>query len=155
MGEVNDFLDKNQENPSPTAKIVLRMKFNPNLTNAWFMSMMELIDSLTMVAIILAGGALMREREHKTIDHLVMPLHPDMMLAKVWANGLVILVRSVLAPWVVVQGILQIPIAGSIPLFVTGAVLYLFSATALGIFLATLSRSMPQFGLLSLWSLYQ
>ena len=50
----------------------------------------------------------------------------------------------------VVQGWLGVPIAGSIPLFVAGTVIYLFSVTALGIFLATLTRSMPQFGLLAI-----
>ena len=49
----------------------------------------------------------------------------------------------------VIQGLLDVPIAGSIPLFVSGMVVYLFSVTALGIFLATLVRSMPQFGLLA------
>ena len=41
------------------------------------------------------------------------------------------------------------PVAGSIPLFVGGLGVYLFSVTALGIMLATLVRSMPQFGLLA------
>ena len=40
------------------------------------------------------------------------------------------------------------PIAGSIPLFLCGCALYLYSAASIGIFLATLARSMPQFGLL-------
>ena len=40
------------------------------------------------------------------------------------------------------------PIAGSVPLFLTGAALNLFATTSLGIYLATLARSMPQFGLL-------
>jgi ABC-2 type transport system permease protein len=41
-----------------------------------------------------------------------------------------------------------VPIAGSVPLFLVGTILYLASATSLGILLATLARSMPQFGLL-------
>jgi ABC-2 type transport system permease protein len=44
--------------------------------------------------------------------------------------------------------ILGIPIAGSIPLFMVGVVIYLFFATAIGIFLGTVTRSMPQLGLL-------
>jgi ABC-2 type transport system permease protein len=40
------------------------------------------------------------------------------------------------------------PIAGSIPLFLLGTAVYLFSATALGILLGTVARSMPQLGLL-------
>ena len=49
---------------------------------------------------------------------------------------------------VVVRTILAIPIAGSIPLFMAGVVIYLFFATAIGIFLGTVARSMPQLGLL-------
>ena len=48
----------------------------------------------------------------------------------------------------VVRAILGVPIAGSIPLFMVGVVIYLFFATAIGIFLGTVARSMPQLGLL-------
>jgi ABC-2 type transport system permease protein len=54
----------------------------------------------------------------------------------------------VLSLLVVVRGALAVPIAGSVPLFVFGAALHLFSTTSLGILLATVARSMPQFGLL-------
>jgi ABC-2 type transport system permease protein len=47
-----------------------------------------------------------------------------------------------------VHGLLGVPIAGSVPLFLVGTILYLASATSLGILLATLARSMAQFGLL-------
>jgi ABC-2 type transport system permease protein len=50
----------------------------------------------------------------------------------------------------VVHGLLGVPIAGSIPLFLIGTALYLFFATAIGIFLGTIARSMPQLGLLYL-----
>jgi ABC-2 type transport system permease protein len=49
---------------------------------------------------------------------------------------------------VVVRGLLGVPIAGSIPLFLAGAVIYLFFSTSIGIFLGTVARSMPQLGLL-------
>jgi len=78
-----------------------------------------------------------------------MPLHPyEIMLAKVWANGLVVLIGAALALWLMVHGLLGVPIAGSVPLFLVGTILYLASATSLGILLATLARSMPHFGLL-------
>jgi len=50
--------------------------------------------------------------------------------------------------FVVVIGALHVPIAGSIPLFVAGTTVYLFFATALGIFLGTVARTMAQFALL-------
>lgn len=132
------------------ARLSTPIMFNPNLTSAWFVSVMELINNVTMLAMIIAGGALIREREHGTVEHLlVMPLHPyEIMLAKVWANGLVILIGAAFALWVMVHGLLGVPIAGSVPLFLSGTILYLASATSLGILLATLARSMPQFGLL-------
>ena len=40
------------------------------------------------------------------------------------------------------------PIQGSVPLFMLAAALHLFATTSMGIFLATLARSMPQFGML-------
>lgn len=138
--------------PMEPVTIVTRARFNPNLDSSWFDSVMEVTNNITLLAIMLTGAALIREREHGTIEHLlVMPLTPaEIMIAKVWANGLAILVAATFSLYVVVQGLLAIPIIGSIPLFLTGTVVYLFSVTALGIFLATLARSMPQFGLLAL-----
>lgn len=105
---------------------------------------------ITLLSIILTGAALIREREHGTIEHLLaMPLRPlEIMLAKVWAMGLVVLVAAALSLQFVVQGILGVPITGSIPLFLLGAMLFLFSTTSMGIFLGTVARSMPQLGLL-------
>jgi len=71
------------------------------------------------------------------------------MLAKVWANALAIVAAATLSLWLVVKGLLEVPIAGSVPLFVMDSILYLFSTTSLGILLATIARSMPQFGLLA------
>jgi len=148
--EVTTFLKGSS--PKEPVNIVTRALFNPNLDSSWFDSVMEVANNITLLAIMLTGAALIREREHGTIEHLlVMPLTPiEIMIAKVWANGLVILVASTFSIYVVVQSLLAIPIIGSIPLFLAGTVLYLFSVTALGIFLATLARSMPQFGLLAL-----
>jgi ABC-2 type transport system permease protein len=80
---------------------------------------------------------------------MVMPLTPfEIAMAKVWANGLVITVAVGLSLAIVVQVIMGIPIAGSVPLFMLGVALYLFFTTAVGILLGTIARSMPQLGLL-------
>lgn len=129
---------------------VVRVSFNPNLKSEWFTSVMQIINNITMLSIILTGAALIREREHGTIEHLLaMPVTPnEVMLAKIWANGLVILVAAALSLKLMVQFVLNVPIAGSLLLFLTGTMLYLFSVTALGILLATFTTSMAQFGLL-------
>ncbi len=132
--------------------LVLRSQYNPNRESVWFVALMQVVNNITLLAIFLTGAALIREREHGTIEHLlVMPLTPaEIMLAKIWANGLVVVVAASLSLKLMVQGVLGVPIAGSLPLFVAGEVIYLFSVTALGIFLATLARSMPQFALLAM-----
>lgn len=120
--------------------------------SVWFSSVMQIINNITILSVLLTGAALIREREHGTIEHLlVMPVTPsEIMVAKIWANGLAIVVAAILSLWIVVQTVLAVPIAGSILLFVFGALLYLASVTGLGILLATFTTSMPQFGLLAL-----
>lgn len=148
--EVNDFAQRYHSVASPPIDLALRMRFNPNLEQAWFGSLMEIINNVTMLSIILTGAALIREREHGTIEHLlVMPVTPtEIMLAKVWSMGLVVLLAALVALIFIVQGALQVPIQGSIMLFILAAALHLFATTSMGIFLATLARSMPQFGML-------
>jgi ABC-2 type transport system permease protein len=148
--EVADFLSKSEGVPLSPVNLDVRIAFNPNLTTAWFTTVMGIINNVTMLAIILAGAAIVREREHGTMDHLlVMPLTPfEIAMSKVWANGLVITVAVGLSLYLVIRWMLAIPIAGSIPLFMVGVVIYLFFATAIGIFLGTVARSMPQLGLL-------
>ena len=148
--EVDEFLSRAEGTPPPPVDLVVRIAFNPNVNSAWFTSVMGIINNVTMLAIILAGAAVVREREHGTMDHLlVMPVTPfEIALSKVWANGLVILVAVGLSLAIVVRALLGVPIAGSVPLFMLGAAIYLFFATAIGIYLGTIARSMPQLGLL-------
>ncbi|MCU9930715.1 ABC transporter permease, partial [Escherichia coli] len=124
--------------------------FNPNLDPAWFGGVMAIINNITMLAIVLTGSALIREREHGTVEHLlVMPITPfEIMMAKVWSMGLVVLVVSGLSLVLMVKSVLGVPIEGSIPLFMLGVALSLFATTSIGIFMGTIARSMPQLGLL-------
>jgi ABC-2 type transport system permease protein len=149
-GEINEFMHHRRAEPELPIKLVTHVKYNPNLSGLWLGGVMELIEQITMLSIILTGAALIREREHGTIEHLlVMPLTPfEIMTAKVWANGLVILIATALSVRWIIQDLLQVPIAGSVALFLLGTALYLFSTTSMGIFLGTLARSMPQLGLL-------
>jgi len=62
--------------------------------------------------------------------------------------ALVVLVAAFLSLNLVVRGLLGVPVGGSLPLFFTGAALCLFATTSMGIFIATIARNMPQFGML-------
>jgi len=148
--EVNSYVQRYQASATPPVDLALRSRFNPELNQSWFGAAMELVNGITMLSIVLTGAALIREREHGTVEHLlVMPVTPfEIMASKVWAMALVVLVASALSLAFVVQGLLRMPIEGSIALFLVGATFHLLATTSLGIFLATIARSMPQFGLL-------
>lgn len=148
--EISNFLSRTEGAPATPVNLVTRIAFNPNVESSWFTSIMGIINSVTMLAIILAGAALVREREHGAMDHLlVMPITPfEIAMSKIWANGLVIVVAVGLSLSVVVRGFLHIPIAGSIPLFLLGVAIYLFFATAVGLLLGTIQLSLSRYAFL-------
>ena len=148
--EIDEFLEGHRAQSVLPVELTLRARFNQELNKGWFGAITEIVDAITMLSIVLSGAALIREREHGTIEHLlVMPVAPvEIMLAKIWAMGLVVLVAAGFSLLVVVQGLLDVPIQGSMALFMAGMALHLFATTCMGIFLATVAGSMPQFGLL-------
>lgn len=148
--EVNHFVNRSAETTTYPVTLVQRRAFNPNGTGMWFGAINALINQISMITIILTGAALLREREHGTIEHLlVMPLTSfQIVMSKVWANGLIILVAFAISMLLVVETALDVPIAGSRLLLLGGTTLYLFAAAAIGIFLGTIARTMAQFALL-------
>ena len=151
IGEVNEFVQRYRENRTEAVELTVRARFNPNLDQMWFGGLMEIINNVTMLSIILTGAALIREREHGTIEHLlVMPVTPtEIMIAKIWSMSIVVLLSAAFSLVFIVQGVLAVPVEGSVALFLLGTTLHLFATTSMGIWMATLARSMPQFGMLT------
>jgi ABC-2 type transport system permease protein len=149
--EIQRFISGREDSTGVPVNLVVRAAFNPNLKTAWFSAMTQVINQITMLTVILTGAALIREREQGTVEHLlVMPLGPtEIMLAKMIANGLVILIAAVLSLQFVVHWWIGAPINGSLILFVFGAAIYALVVAALGIMLGTLATTMGQFGLLA------
>jgi ABC-2 type transport system permease protein len=147
---VASFFRRTDARAQQPINLVIRRLFNPNGVTSWFASIVGIINQVTLLTVILTGAAVIREREHGTLEHLlVMPLAPfEIALAKVWANSLVIIVATALSLYFIVMQVLEVPFAGSVTLWFSGVLLYLFFATALGLFLGTISRSMAQFALL-------
>ncbi|MDG2515959.1 MULTISPECIES: ABC transporter permease [Sphingomonadaceae] len=151
LSEVEEFRTRYRGESSLPVRLELRARFNPTLDKSWFGALSQIINHIAMLSIILTGAALIREREHGTIEHLlVMPVTPfEIMLSKVWSMGLVVLLAAFISLQLVVRGALGVPVAGSQLLFFASAALVLFATTSLGIFMATIARNMPQFGMLS------
>jgi ABC-2 type transport system permease protein len=148
--ELQEFVQGERAAAASPVELAVRMRFNPTLNSAWFTGVMEVINMVTMLSIILAGAALIRERGHGTLEHLlVMPIRPvEIMLAKVLSMGAVVLLASLLSLRIMVQGVLEMPIGGALALFMLVVALHLFATTSMGIFLGTVARSMPQLALL-------
>jgi ABC-2 type transport system permease protein len=147
---VASFLKRTDVGTPQPINLVVRKLFNPNGVSAWFTGVVAIINQLTLLTVVLTGAAVIREREHGTLEHLlVMPLTAfEIAMAKVWSNGLVILLATTASLFLIVEKALAVPFAGSVVLWLFGVVLYLFFATALGVFLGTISRTMAQFALL-------
>ncbi len=147
---LTSYLRRTDVDTSDPVNLVQRKMFNPNGVSAWFTSIVAIINQLSLLTIVLTGAAVIREREHGTLEHLlVMPLTAfQIAMAKVLANGLVILIATIVSLFLVVRMILSVPFQGSMLLWFSGVLLYLFFATALGLYLGTISRSMAQFALL-------
>ncbi|ALR22974.1 ABC transporter permease [Sphingobium baderi] len=155
LGEANEFVQRYRGNAGLPVDLELRARFNPTLNKSWFGGLSQIINQITLLSIVLTGAALIRERERGTIEHLlVMPVTPfEIMMSKVWSMGIVVLLAAFLSLNLVVRGALGVPVAGSMTLFFIGAALTLFATTSLGIFMATLARNMPQFGMLAVLAL--
>lgn len=150
--ETASFLHQRNTTAAMPVDVVVRALFNQNLQAVRFTASMGVINNVTILSIILVGAAVIRERERGTIEHLlVMPVRPsEIAAAKIWANGLIILLAAAISLHVMVHIVLQVPIVGSVEFFLAGAAVFLFSVASLSILLATIASSMPQFALLSI-----
>lgn len=135
----------------PLIKDDHRVWFNPNQNDAWFMSITELLNIITVFAILLPAAAMVREKERGTVEQLlVSPLTPfQIMLPKMLAMSLVILGGTALSLFVVMKPVFHVPIKGSPLLFFLVTVLYIFTTEGLGLFVATIARNLAQAGMMT------
>ncbi len=127
-----------------------RVWFNPNSSDAWFMSISEMLTVITLFSLMLPAAAMVREKERGTIEQLlVSPLSPlQVMLPKIMSMTLVIVALTALCLLLVVRGIFAVPFEGSLLLFFAITTLYVFTTAGLGLAIATFARNMAQAGML-------
>ena len=147
--EINDFVGI--ELPE-VVKPVVHAEFNPNTESSWFMPTSQIGTMAFLLLMLLAGAAVIRERERGTIEHLlVMPVTaPELMMSKILANGVVIMISAMLSLWFGVHLSIGVPLNGSLLLYAVGLAVFLFAVSSLGIMIATLAPTMAQFGMLVL-----
>jgi ABC-2 type transport system permease protein len=131
-------------------KINIRNMFNQNANPSWFISTMQVVTNITVVTIVIVGSAFIREKERGTLEHLlVMPINASqIILSKLLANAFVIFIITCLSFYFIVNLYLNVPLSGSVILYNSAIAIYLVSAGSVGLLLATLAPTMPQFALL-------
>lgn len=150
QSQVQEFLQQEAWQDRMPVQVVTSTMYNPNGNTVWFIGVMQVVSNVTLLTMILVGAAIIREREHGTMEHLlVMPVRAsEIAIAKILTNSMMIMVAALLSLWLVVHLGLGVPIIGSVWLFSLGLAVYLFTVSSLGVWLATLAPTMPQFGLL-------
>ena len=134
----------------------LRVAFNPNITSSWFSSLLELLNMTTMVSVLLAAAAMVREKERGTLEQLlVSPLRPvELFAAKVLPIVIFVPLLSLAALFGIVHGIFDTPVRGSVLLFYAVTTAFVFCCASLGVALASLAKNMAQVAMLLLLVLF-
>jgi ABC-2 type transport system permease protein len=140
----------------PRVDARVRVEYNPNLDETWFSGLLEVLNQVTMIAMLLAAAAMVREQEHGTVEHLlVSPLRPaERFAAKVVPVVALVPLAALGSVLGIVHGVFGTPIRGSIGLFYGVSLVYVFAMASLGLAIASVSRNLGQAMLLLLLILY-
>ena len=140
------------EEELPVIRSEHRVWYNPNQEDSWFQSVAELLNMITIFAILLPAAAMVREKERGTIEQLlVSPLTSfQITFPKIVAMTLVILTGTAMSLFGIVQGIFHLPIKGSVVLFFGLTALYVFTTAGLSLLIATFTTNQAQVGLMTI-----
>ncbi len=119
--------------------------YNPGLISSWFFvpAMMGVV--LTLIGSIVSSSALIREKDTGTLEQLLMTpaSAAEILLAKV-VPLFVLLLGDALLALSVANIVFNVPLRGSLLLFLMMSGLYVFVGIGIGMMLATLCRNQQQ-----------
>jgi ABC-2 type transport system permease protein len=133
---------------------VTRIWYNPQLTTANFMVLSMIALAGMMVGVIHPAASIVREKERGTIEQLlVTPISTlQLFLAKLTPT-MIMGILSVFPSLLIVRAF-DVPLRGSLALFLALTGVFLLSAIALGVLIASYSRTLQQALLLSFFGLF-
>lgn len=136
----------------PNVQNDIRVWYNPNQEDSWFMGVAEMLNIATVFAVLLPAAAMVREKERGTVEQLIVsPLSPfGILFPKVVSMTGVILCGVALSLFLILIPLFAIPVKGSLLLFFALSGLYVFTTAGLGLFAATIARNLAQAGMLSI-----
>jgi drug efflux transport system permease protein len=134
--------DADDNSPDP---LVVRHWFNANLIYQWF-TVPGLLGTLgLLIALVVTGQSVARERELGTFDQLmVSPLRLHEILIGKTLPPLIIGIVQATALLLVAVFFFQVPFRGSVVLLYIGIVFFLASVIGVGLFISSLSQTQQQ-----------
>ncbi|WP_028842481.1 ABC transporter permease [Thermodesulfovibrio yellowstonii] len=130
----------------PVIEERMRVQFNPNTLTSWFMSMLEYFNMITMVSLLVTAAAMVREKEHGTIEQLlVTPVRTwEIFIAKIIPTVFAIALLSPISIYGILKGVFNVPLRGNILLFYPVMLFYAFTISSLGLVISTVARNLAQ-----------
>lgn len=122
-----------------------RILYNPNMDTLIFLIPGLSAILLQLISVNVTAMAVVREREHGTMEQiLVTPTRPiELMIGKMTPGILLVTIDLAL---ILILGLywFKVPFQGSIPLFIGLAIIFIVSGLGLGLLFSTLAKSQKQ-----------
>jgi ABC-2 type transport system permease protein len=128
----------------PVVDTRIRIRYNPALRAQWPASLDMVLMAVTIVSMLLPAAFMVREKEQGTIEQLlVSPLRSwEITMSKLLPMTLVATIATLGSLGVLVRAF-DLPVRGSLMLFVLATALTVFSMGGLGLVIATITRTLP------------
>ncbi len=135
----------------PYVRDQIRVLYNPNLNDSWYMVLSEFLTALTLISIMLPAAMTVYEKQFGTMEQLmVTPLRVhEIMFAKIATTALIILGGAYVGIYTVITWWRAIPMRGSIVYFTAVTIVFLFTTTGLGLLIATVANNLSETMLLT------
>jgi len=139
----------------PTVNNLITAWYEPGLNFTHFVLIAMVAIAAIFTGVLLAAGAIIREKEAGTLEQLlVTPIKPhELLLAKILPMGILKMVGLVIGVFIAVF-MFGVPIRGSLILFFLLSNLLFFAAMGIGVYVGTVSRNMQQALLLCFFILF-
>lgn len=123
----------------------VRPLYNPALSSPLFIVPGIIGMILSNILIVVTAMAVVREREHGTLEQLIVtPLKPgEIMLGKI-APYVIVGFAQITTVLVVGHFLFHVPIRGSVPLIYALSFLFVVASLGMGLFISTLARTQAQ-----------
>ncbi len=133
-------------------KLKIHKLFNQNADTKLFMSLSELLSVITLLTVILSAIVFVKEKESGTWDiMLLMPVNPKVIiLAKSLSQIAIIMLGVFLSVGLVLFHEFNIPLNGSLLSFFLLTFFYVTTTAGIGLFIASISKTIIQIAQLSI-----